>query len=313
MNIIRLFSSAARSVANSELAQLRKKTGFTLAICREALKATNNDLVEAEKWLLSKATELGWNKVAKVIHRPAAQGLVAIAKGKQKIAMIEVNCETDFVARTEKFVSFAETVANTCFTQSTSLKRNTKMELAVNDMLDMKTLDNESLMNCLVRHVGELGENLVLRRGVCYEADNNIEVHAAVHPASQDREVMTGRFGAFVAFQKSPQSSAENTQLGINICKHIIGMSPSRIGTMEEDDDEEVAEEKQETVKAEGEEEDEYIEEERRQESLVKQNFIMDSDVTVGQMLEENGVCEVVCILFLAYHGKIAFTVTHNK
>ena len=85
--IFRCYSSAAKS----QLAALRKQTGFPLSKCKEALTVNKGDLGEAEKWLFSRAQEEGWAKVEKLKDRTAKQGLIGLLIRGSKGSMVEVS------------------------------------------------------------------------------------------------------------------------------------------------------------------------------------------------------------------------------
>ncbi len=82
----RLYSSAAKS----QLAVLRKKTGFPLGKCKEALSSTKDSLEAAEEWLYSQAKTEGWAKVEKLKGRAAKQGLIGLLIRENRAAMVEV-------------------------------------------------------------------------------------------------------------------------------------------------------------------------------------------------------------------------------
>merc|ERR1712127_33842 len=92
---IHLSSSNAFFVSNqilagSPLANLRKKTGYSISNCKKALEVTGNDLVKAESWLNSQAQEQGWMKAAKLSNRTTRHGLVGICQNHIDVAMVEV-------------------------------------------------------------------------------------------------------------------------------------------------------------------------------------------------------------------------------
>jgi translation elongation factor EF-Ts len=70
--------------------------------------------LQAEKWLHEQAQALGWAKATKLEGRPTAQGLVGVAVNKNIATIVEVNCETDFVARNKTFQTLVDSVANAC-------------------------------------------------------------------------------------------------------------------------------------------------------------------------------------------------------
>merc|ERR1719370_2609122 len=103
------------------LSQLRKKTGFSIANCRKALQPFDNDLEAAEKWLVDEAQRQGWEKSTKLAGRDANQGLIGITASGSTAAMVELNCETDFVARNEQFHAIVEQLAAALVTRADSL------------------------------------------------------------------------------------------------------------------------------------------------------------------------------------------------
>lgn len=96
-NVMILASRFYSSLAKHQLAALRKKTGFPLGKCKEALTANNNDLEIAEKWLDSQAQAEGWAKVEKLRDRTANQGLIGLLIRGNRGAMVEVNFEVDVI------------------------------------------------------------------------------------------------------------------------------------------------------------------------------------------------------------------------
>ena len=87
---LRRFSSGISSTGKSLLATLRKRTGFPIVKCKEALTRNQNDPGAAEKWLLSQAQEEGWSKVESLQGRSAKQGLIGVVVQDCKAAMVEV-------------------------------------------------------------------------------------------------------------------------------------------------------------------------------------------------------------------------------
>ena len=88
--LLRFYSAQAAPAGRSLLAVLRRKTGFPIIRCREALIKHDEDLEAAEKWLYAQAQEEGWAKVEKLQSRTAEQGLVGVAVRNDCAAMIEV-------------------------------------------------------------------------------------------------------------------------------------------------------------------------------------------------------------------------------
>src|SRR6185437_15321672 len=130
---------------------LREKTGAGMMDCKKALTEANGDPEAAIDWLRKK----GLSAAAKKSGRIAAEGLVAVASAPNKAAMVEINAETDFVARNEAFQTFVETVA--------------KIALEVGD--DIETIraaaypgTGRNVGDELTQMVATIGENMNLRR-----------------------------------------------------------------------------------------------------------------------------------------------------
>lgn len=120
-------SATCAAVEKSALAALRKSTGYTFANCKKALELHNNDVKEAEKWLRAQAQELGWTKANKLEGRTTAQGLIGILVEKNIGALVEVNCETDFVARNNEFQAFLELASNSCIHYMANIDSKTNL------------------------------------------------------------------------------------------------------------------------------------------------------------------------------------------
>lgn len=86
---LRFYSS---DVAKSVLGTLRRRSGFPIVKCKEALTKHQNDLDAAEKWLQEQAQKEGWAKVAKMQERQAKQGLIGLILEHNRAAMVEVSC-----------------------------------------------------------------------------------------------------------------------------------------------------------------------------------------------------------------------------
>ncbi|KRY00287.1 Elongation factor Ts, mitochondrial [Trichinella pseudospiralis] len=117
-NIFRKFSTATgAAVSKDMLMKLRKKTSFSFVNCRKALEKFHYDFELAEKWLYETAQKEGWQKAAKLASRKACQGLVATFCEKNLGILVEVNCETDFVAKNEQFQNLVRAVTVSCYEQ----------------------------------------------------------------------------------------------------------------------------------------------------------------------------------------------------
>jgi elongation factor Ts len=154
---------------------LRDKTGAGMADCKKALEASGGDMEGAIKWL----RERGAAAAAKRADREAKEGIIAVAQTEDKsaAAMVEVNCETDFVARSEGFVAFAHEVA------ALALRHRTK---TLKDLLDL-TIGGEfntSVAKAAEIMVGKVGEKVEISRVALLEAPDGVVV-AYTHPGAK--------------------------------------------------------------------------------------------------------------------------------
>lgn len=145
----------ARPITTEMIKQLREKTNAGIMDAKHALEESHGDMKKAEEWIKQK----GMQRADKKAGNEAKQGIIAsyIHQGSQVVAMVELNCETDFVARNEKFMTLGKEVAM----QVASMKPTTIVEL-----LDQPYIRNPDIsMKDLVRETaGILGENIVIAR-----------------------------------------------------------------------------------------------------------------------------------------------------
>ena len=132
------------------VAELRERTGAGMMDCKKALVATNGDMEAA----IEKMRMDGMAKADKKATRVAAEGRIAVASNAEAIALVEVNCETDFVAKADDFVALAEAAAKIALTA----KPGTVEELSAMQNGD-STLDEQRRAMVI-----KLGENITIRR-----------------------------------------------------------------------------------------------------------------------------------------------------
>ena len=137
-------------ISASMVKELRETTGAGMLDCKKALEATNGDMEEAITWLREK----GISKAAKKASRIAAEGLaVTLVKGN-KAVIVEVNSETDFVAKNEEFKGLVETIAKTVLdSDATSVEEANKL-----------TCDGKTLEELVIEKTSTIGEKLSFRR-----------------------------------------------------------------------------------------------------------------------------------------------------
>ncbi|XP_055917467.1 elongation factor Ts, mitochondrial [Eupeodes corollae] len=259
----------------SSLATLRKKTGYTFANCKKALEMHNNDLSMAEKWLHEQAQSMGWSKATKLEGRATAQGLVGVLIRGNVGAMVEVNCETDFVARNDHFKKFVDHASRVCakYTEMTEFDGDLwKLGFEADALKNLKAEDGKSLGDHLALLIGTVGENASIRRAICFKTNNFLKLSGYTHPTSTSIApsdvTQVGKYGTIVAFR----GDSMDVELQKNLCQHIVGMNPKKIG--EEHKDKPVENKDDETC-------------------LIFQEFLVDSDKVVGDVLKENN-CDII-------------------
>ncbi|ETN66170.1 elongation factor ts [Anopheles darlingi] len=275
LGLVRHFATAEKSA----LAALRKKTGYTFANCKKALELHGNDPAKAEQWLREQAQAMGWSKATKLEGRSTVQGLIGVLVQRNVGAMVEVNCETDFVARNASFQRFVQTASAACVRHLAHVESDsnlTKVGLNGEALKQIVLDDGKSLGDHLALVIGTVGENATLNRAICFKAPENIQLTGYVHPAPNEEIPLdvpqVGKYGSLVAFraEQSATGGSEGEDAALvarKVCQHIVGMKPERIG--EHGKDEPAADKDDETC-------------------LIHQEYLVDPSFTVGEVLEAN-------------------------
>ncbi|MBP2312387.1 translation elongation factor Ts [Azospirillum soli] len=198
-------------ITASLVKELREKTGAGMMDCKKALAETGGDLEGAVDWLRKK----GLAAAAKKSGRVAAEGLVAVATAGTVGAVVEVNAETDFVARNDKFQAFSAKAA----------------ELALAGTGDVEALKqaaypgtSHSVQDELTSLIATVGENMNLRRSVRLSVPAGVVVsyvHSAIAPG-------LGKIGVLVALE-STGDAAKLAELGKQIAMHIAAARPDAL------------------------------------------------------------------------------------
>jgi len=190
---------------------LREKTGAGMMDCKRALVENDGDTEAAIDWLRKK----GLSQAAKKSGRVAAEGLVGVASSVNKAAMVEINSETDFVARNEAFQAFVSNVA--------------KVALEVGE--DIEAIKaaaypgtGRTVAEEIVFLVSSIGENMVLRRARVLSVPSGVVasyIHSAVAPG-------LGKIGVLVAIEGETEISAMET-LGRQVGMHVAATRPDAL------------------------------------------------------------------------------------
>ena len=258
--------------------ELREKTGVGMMDCKQALNETSGDMEAAVDWLRTK----GLAKAAKKADRVAAEGLIAVAGEGTRAAVVELNSETDFVARNETFQALARDVAATAVTTDGSL-----------DAVMAATISGGSkpVAEAITDAVATIGENMTLRRTAVLAVDEGVVasyVHAAAAPG-------LGKIGVLVGLSSAGDPDVLHP-VGRQIAMHVAAASPLA-ATVDELDPDAVARERAvfaEQARESGKPEEiiEKMVEGRMRKYyeeavLVKQTFVIDGERSVEKVLDD--------------------------
>ena len=148
-------------ISASMVKELREKTGAGMLDCKKALEASNGNMEEAVTWLREK----GISKAEKKASRIAAEGLALAKVDGNKAVVVEVNSETDFVAKNQEFVDLINTIADTILASDVT---------TVEEALELET-NGKKLSDLLVEKISVIGEKLSFRRfQVVTKEDNQV-------------------------------------------------------------------------------------------------------------------------------------------
>ncbi|MEO1149424.1 MAG: translation elongation factor Ts [Pseudomonadota bacterium] len=263
---------------------LREQTGAGMMDCKAALKETDGDMEAAIDWLRKK----GLSKAAKKAGRTASEGLVqvgveAVGAGASGV-VVEVNSETDFVARNEVFQTMVQEIAKVGLATGGDLEKIKATSFPGTD----KTVDAH-----VAEMVGQIGENMSLRRSVGLSVEKGT-VASYVHGQVVDG---AGKIGVLVALASEGDKDKLNA-LGKQIAMHIAAVNP--LAARVEDLDPDVVEREKnvlaEQARASGKPEEiigKMVEGRLRkfyEESvLLEQVFVIDGENKVGKVIEAAG------------------------
>jgi len=189
--------------------ELRDKTSAGMMDCKAALGETGGDMEAAVDWLRKK----GLAKAAKKAGRIAAEGLIGLAVAGNKGALVEVNSETDFVARNQQFQTLVKMIADIALKSGADLETIKAAKIA-----------NETVADAISSAIATIGENITLRRATQLSATSGVVasyVHNAVAPK-------LGKIGVMVALESSGKSD-ELAALGRLIAMHVAAANPQAL------------------------------------------------------------------------------------
>jgi elongation factor Ts len=198
------------NISASMVKELRELTGAGMMDCKAALAETQGDLEAAVDWLRKK----GLSKAAKKAGRTAADGLIGVVTAGHRAAIVEVNSETDFVARNPKFQDFVREAAKHALAEEGDVER----------MLNREYAAGASTREQLTQLITTIGENMAIRRAMAISVSPG-HVSSYVHNASAPN---LGKIGVLVALE-SPADPARLEPIGKQLAMHIAAASPLAI------------------------------------------------------------------------------------
>jgi elongation factor Ts len=194
------------NITASMVKDLRDKTGAGMMDCKAALGETNGDAEAAIDWLRKK----GLMKAAKKAGRVAAEGLVGVAVGGDTGALVEVNSETDFVARNDQFKDFVKSAAEIALEIDGDLEK-----------LLTKPMGGATVQDELTGLIAKIGENMSVRRVAALAVKPGV-VASYVHNASSPE---LGKIGVLVGL-KSEGDKAKLSAFGKQLAMHVAAAAP---------------------------------------------------------------------------------------
>ena len=275
----------------NNIKKLREITGVGFKDCKIALDENQGDIEKSIEFLRKK----GIAKASKKMSRTASEGLALVQEEEGKISIIEINSETDFVAKNENFITFCKELSKINFLTKANLKKleNTKMKNGI--------LVKDNLVNLIAK----IGEKITIRRANFFDNSNGrnfFYVHSAI-------EKNIGKIVSIVKIDGITKD--KNEDLGIKIAMHIAASSPLAID--KEGIDKKIVDKELEIIRAEIENSGKpsqmvekisngKISKFLNDNSLLNQIWIMDSKKKVSDILKENSLEKKLSILeFVRY------------
>ena len=189
--------------------ELRESTGAGMMDCKAALTETNGEMQAAQDWLRKK----GLSKAAKKAGRVAAEGLIGVQVRGTKGVVVEVNSETDFVARNDLFQGLVKMIAGVALGSGTDVEK-----------IKAAKVGSITIADAIADTIAKIGENMTLRRAASLTVGKGV-VGAYVHSSVVDG---LGKIGVLVALE-STGNAEELTSLGRMVAMHVAASNPQAI------------------------------------------------------------------------------------
>ena len=256
--------------------KLREITGVGFKDCKFAIDETNGDIEKAIEFLRKKGIAKASNKMS----RTAAEGLCLLHEKNGEVSLIEINSETDFVAKNDEFISFCKEVSEINFENKADLSKVNKAKMKNNLPVETNLIDL----------IAKIGEKITIRKAIFFDnknGENSFYIHSAIEP----------KIGKIIAVVKT--SKKDENETGKKIAMHVSASSP--ISLEEKDLNKDIIDKEMEIIKAEllnSGKQPEIVEKISKgkinkfisDNTLVNQIWIMDPKKKVSDILKENDI-----------------------
>jgi len=254
--------------------KLRELTGVGFKDCKLAIDETGGDIEKSVEFLRKKGIAKASNKMS----RTASEGICLIKEKDGQISLIEINSETDFVAKNAEFISFCKEISEISFENKSNLSRVNKAHMKNNLSVEINLVDL----------IAKMGEKITIRRSVFFDnsnGKNSFYIHGSLE----------GKIGKIISIVKT----SKEDEIGKKIAMHVSALSP--IAIEEKDLNKEIISKEMEIIKAEllnSGKQKEILEKIAKgkinkfisDNTLVNQVWIMDSKKKVSDILKENDI-----------------------
>ena len=187
--------------------KLREATGAGFKDCNLAIKESGGDIDKAIEILRVK----GISKASKKMSRDAKEGVVAVSENENKTSIIEVNCETDFVAKNEDFTNFVEELS----------ELNNEKNSNVDELKSSKMKNGETVENNIVALIAKIGEKITIGRTKTFENTGSVNSHY-LHTVVKDN---IAKLAVVVSLEAKENSDIVKT-FGKQLSMHIAASNP---------------------------------------------------------------------------------------
>lgn len=256
-------------ITASMVKELRESTGVGMMDCKKALEATSGNMEEAINWL----RENGLSKAAKKSSRIAAEGLAAIMIDGNKASIVEINSETDFVAKNEEFVSLVDTINKTIINNEAK---------TIEEAEQLRT-DEGTIADLVIAKTAKIGEKLSFRRFAKVIKNDNEVFGSYIH--------LGGKIAVLILLEGG------NEEVAKDIAMHAAAMRPQYLNRNEVSN--EVLEKEKEIITEQAINEGKpkeialkmvtgRIEKFYKEVCLEEQEFVKNSDLTVNEYAKAN-------------------------